>query len=425
MTDSKGNISWGIGAAILVVVVLFGVRWGTDLMNKGPILDAKYITVPINEIMQKGWSFQTAIDYEETKGPAMIWQYAFFGKLLGGSLNDLRLVSLWSSVLAFLVLAWIAVRSAVYKRELLCIALGWLLIPYNLLFSEIVMGEISFLLLSMVAVALYIWGSQENISKWKRLLCPVLYCLAITLALHSRIHVIALAGAICFTSFALQGKQSWPWWVASIVAGLLRIPLWLHWGGLVSPEYQTMHGLGFRLESMAYLAAALVPLVGIFALEGWRLKSARMRIGIAFLIGFMLMVVAMPDLFVPDFIDYQKNTDRFQGIVATVVLSLSSNGYVQQGLFALLAGIGLSGLTGLCACMKRSAKIGSIAFWSLAIGLVLYGFTRGYVFDRFLLTWAFLLPIVWYQVLSKKLLVMQLLFLAAIASILTVTYLTS
>ena len=98
---------------------------------------------------------------------------------------------------------------------------------------------------------------------------------------------------------------------------------------------------------------------------------------------------------------------------------------MQQGLFALLAGIGLSGLTGLFACKERSAKIGSIAFWSLTIGLVLYGFTRGFVFDRFLLTWAFLLPIVWYQVLSKKLLVMQLLFLAAIASILTVTYLTS
>ncbi|MBC8200916.1 MAG: hypothetical protein H8E86_02625 [Planctomycetes bacterium] len=425
MTESKGTISWVIGATLLVVVVLFGIRWMTDLMTKGPILDAKYITVPIVDIMEKGWSFQTAIDYEETKGPAMIWQYAFFGKLLGGSLNDLRLVSLWSSALAFFVLAWIAVRSAVYKRELLYIAVGWLLIPYNMLFSEIVMGEISFLLLSVLAVAFYIWGTQENIPKWKRVLGPVLYCVAITLALHSRIHVVALAGAVCFTAFALQGKQSWPWWIASAVAGLLRIPLWLHWGGLVSPEYQTLHGLGIRLESMAYLAAALVPFVGVFAITGWRIKNARRRICAAFFIGCMLIVVAMPDLSVPDFIDYENNTDRFQGLVATVVLNITSNAYVQQYIFAFLAGIGLAGLAGLFACKEKSARVGSIAFWSLAFGWLLYGFTRGFVFDRFLLTWAFLLPIVWYQVLPKKLLIAQLLLLVVIASILIVNYLTN
>jgi hypothetical protein len=160
MLESRSNFSWIISAALVVAIVLFGVRWSSGILNKGPVLDEKYITVPINDIITKGWTLKTAIDFQETKGPAMIWQYAFFGKMLGGTLNDLRLISVWSSLLCLVLLTWIAVRSSVYRKDLYFIAIGWLLLPYNLVFIEIVMGEVSFSLLSLFAVVAFIWGIQ-------------------------------------------------------------------------------------------------------------------------------------------------------------------------------------------------------------------------------------------------------------------------
>jgi hypothetical protein len=207
------------------------------------------------------------------------------------------------------------------------------------------------------------------------------------------------------------------------LAGLLRIPLWMRWGGLVSPEYQTLHGLGFRLESIAYLAAAMVPFVGVFAVEGWRIAKSKVFIIVSFCIGLLLVLVAMPDLVVPESIDYVNNNERFQGIAATLVKKITANGSMQQLFLALLSGLGLAGLAGLWLCKDRVRIVGSITFWSLTFGWLLYAITRGFVFDRFLLTWAFLLPIVWYKVLPKWLLVPQYILLAIIAVWLSSTWL--
>jgi len=343
---------------------------------------------------------------------------------LGGSLNDLRLVSVWSSILALFVLTWIAVRSSVYKNELFFIGIGWLLIPYNLVFSELVMGEVSFLFLSLLAVAAFFWGIEANAPKSRKMVAPLLYCIAVALALHSRIHVVALAGGVCVTAYALQGTKSWPWWVASILAGTLRIPLWMRWGGLVSPEYQALHGLGFRLESLSYLAAALAPFVGVFAIEGWRVAKSKACLFCAFLLGVLLMYVAMPDLTIPvGKIDLTLEHARFQGFAATFAKTFTTSGSLQQVLLALLAGVGLAGLAGLWQCKVKASVAGSITFWSLAFGWLLYSLTRGFVFDRFLLTWAFLLPIVWYRVLPKWLLIPQYIVLAVIAAMLCNTWL--
>ena len=105
--------------------------------------------------MDSGWSVNTAIDFEETKGPAMIWPYAAFGKLLGGSLQDLRLVSIFASIFSCLILLAIASQSEIRKNSLLLVAIGWLLIPYNIVFSQIVMGEASYLLLAFFVVYAY------------------------------------------------------------------------------------------------------------------------------------------------------------------------------------------------------------------------------------------------------------------------------
>jgi len=432
----RNATSWILGSLILLAVVLFGIRWSSGILSSGPVFDEQYITVPINNLMQDGWSVKTAIDFQETKGPALIWPYAIVGKLFGGSLNDLRLVSVWCSIISLLILLWIAVRSSLYRFSLFLVALGWLLLPYNIVFSELVMGEISFLLLSLLAVAAFVWGVDSDSSKslervspklyssgMRRIIAPTLYGIAIAVALHSRIHVVAVAAGVCFTAYAIQGKQSWPWWVASIIAGLLRIPLWMRWGGLVSPEYQSLHGLGFRIESLAYLAAALVPFVGVFAIEGWRIAKTKSLLITSFVLGALLVFIAMPDLSVPDTIDLVNQSERFQGIAASVVSRISTNHLVQQIALAVLAGVGLAGLAGIWHCKERAYLVCRITFYSVGVGWLLYAVTRGFVFDRFLLTWAFLLPVLWVRVLPKWLLVLQYLGLTCIAAWLTAQWL--
>jgi len=428
MRDEQTNVPWILGAVFLVLVVLFGLRWSSSILSKGATFDEKYITVPINTLINEGWSVETAIDYQETKGPAMIWTYAFFGKLLGGSLNDLRLVSVWSSIFAMGVLAWIASLCGIRHRGLYLVAIGWLLLPYNLVFSEIVMGELSFQLLELLAIACFIWGVARRTSNLKQYIAPILYCVVVAIALHSRIHVVAIAGAVCVSATLLLGRRSWPWWLASLVAGLLRIPLWIRWDGLVGTDYQALHGLGFRLESLSYLAAAMVPVVGVFAVNAWLRGKSRLVLLITFGIGFGLCMVAMPDLTIPDTIDFEHANDRYQGIVATVATSVSSTAWLQRVVLSLLAGVGLAGLSGLWLSRKPDASvyynlIHEITCLSLGFGWLLYAFTRGFVFDRFLLVWIILLPIVWIRVLPTWLLALQYIMIGLIAARLVLMWL--
>ena len=141
----RNDWKWMCGAVVFVAAVLLIVRLSTGILQSGPVFDEQYITVPIYDIIDNGWSVQTAIDFEETKGPAMIWPYAFLGELLGGELNALRLVSVMSSIACMVVLTLIASWCGVRRSGHLIVALGWLLLPYTLVFSEIVMGEISFI----------------------------------------------------------------------------------------------------------------------------------------------------------------------------------------------------------------------------------------------------------------------------------------
>lgn len=421
MSNKPSHKQWMTGAIVIVAAVLFGLRWSTSIQSKGPVFDEQYITVPINNLIDDGWSIETAIDFQETKGPAMIWPYAVVGKWFGGTLNDLRLVSVLFSIFAAGVLLWIAVRCKLHRGALCFVALGWLLLPYNVVFSEIVMGESSFIFLSLLCVAIFVWSFQDNAGSCQRNIAPALYCIALAIALHSRIHVVALAAGICIAAWSIQGRSSWPWWLASIIAGLLRVPLWHRWGGLVSSDYQSLHGLGFRFESLSYLAAALVPFIGVFAFEAWRLAKARKSLIVSFLIGFCLCMAAMPDLAIPETIDFTHDNDRFQGIAASLTKAISGSAAGQQFVLSILSGFGLAGLAGLWYCRKQDESmvdelIHDVCYWSLTIGWLLYALTRGFVFDRFILIWAFLLPIVWVRVLPKKLLMAQYVLLSVVAA---------
>jgi len=405
-------------------VILLALRMGTSILNKDVVFDEQYITVPMFNLIQEGWSVNTAIDFEETKGPALIWPYAFLGEMFGGTLNDLRLVSVLASIASLFILLLIAIHEKCSLKCLIIVALGWLLLPYNIVFSEIVMGEVSFVFFSLVAVYGYYLGSTQlkGLSKYLGMLC---YGIALCIALHSRIHVVAIAGAICLHAFSKEGFRSLPWWCITLAAGLLRIPLWIRWGGLVSPEYQSLHGLGFRLQGTAYLLAAMLPLTGIFAIEAWRKAHGKAGLLATFAFGFLLMLIAQPDLHIPDVIEFNIPNERFQGIVATAVQLFTSNAFIQHFSLAMCAGIGCSGLFGLWKLTTAEGR--SIAceltVIALALGCGLYLFTRGFVFDRFLYTWAFLLPIVWVKRLSPAALLLQFILLAAIAGRLVAVWL--
>jgi hypothetical protein len=222
-----------------------------------------------------------------------------------------------------------------------------------------------------------------------------------------------------------DGKRSWPWWVAAIAAGLLRIPLWIRWDGLVSPEYANLHGLGFRLESLTYLAAAMAPLVGIFLLQWWWSRRRYAWLvwagGVA---GIVLGLIAMPDLTVPTTVEVDLATahDRFQGIAATAVLKAS--GFLGGGaqlILGMMAGVGLAGLGALGALAmdrdddRATGTIAAYAAWTLVVGWGLYAMTRGFVFDRFLLGWAVVLPVCWAKWLTPRLQVVQYVALLVIA----------
>ena len=79
-SDADSALWWLVGVGVLIALMV-GLRMSTRIADRGPVFDERWITRPIAEIIRKGWSVPTAIDFQETKGPAMIWPYALWGQL--------------------------------------------------------------------------------------------------------------------------------------------------------------------------------------------------------------------------------------------------------------------------------------------------------------------------------------------------------
>jgi hypothetical protein len=430
--SERSSRIWALVAMACMLAVFLGLRFGSGVLQSPERWDEPYITVPMFELMEQGWSVDTAIDFEETKGPGLIWPYALLGQAMGGSLNDLRLVSGLFFVVSVVPLLLLALRAGARARTLLYAVVGFALLPYEVVFGQLVMGEASFLFGALWLMLVAIWGFGDEHNPAHRVAGPIIYCIVLAMLLHSRIHAVAWAGAICLVAFQRDGIRSWPWWVASIVAGLLRIPLWIRWGGLVSPEYANLHGLGFRLEPIVYLGAALIPLTGVFLIIWFlRRKSCplRMLCPLGACIGLIVSLIAMPDLTIPDTLDLSVMHDRYQGIMATAVTLLGGTGIARSILLGAACVIGFASLGALGSLAFGLATRGALAsivrmqFWVLCIGIGLYALTRGFVFDRFLIVWAVGLPVVWARLLPRWLLGIQLLALLLIAVKMSMTWL--
>lgn len=451
---------WAALSMLLMLAVAIVLQWGTAITSRGPTFDERWITRPIAELIRNGWSVETAIDFEEAKGPAMVWPYAAIGGVMvddpmevapddappgggddqiadawtppvpGGSwpappsmLASLRLISVLCLVLAVVPLLVIAVGCGVRGPPLLLVT--WLLIvlPYQAVTAQMVMGEPSFVLLSLCLFAVVLWGAGSGNGTRHRIAGPVCYGVLLLVLLHSRVHAVAFAPAVCLVMWQRESWRSWPWWVASLAAGVLRLPLWARWGGLVSPEFQNLHGLGLRLESLTYLGAAMAPLLGVFLLAWlWRRKRHLWYLPVfGMAIGAVLGLVAMPDLTPLAEMDLSVRQDHYAGLVST--LSRRAGWWVGTPQIPMLVmsiiGVGgLGALGALALATPARATIGLAARFQWLIfmsGWLLYALTRGSVFDRYLLAWGFLLPIVWVATLPRGLIAAQAFGLAIIA----------
>jgi hypothetical protein len=247
----------------------------------------------------------------------------------------------------------------------------------------------------------------------------VLYAILLAILLHSRVHAAPFAAAAAIATFQRESWRSWPWWVASLAGGLLRLPLWIRWGGPVSSDFQQLHGVGLRLESLTYLAAAMVLPLGIFLLawciqrrggrggRWWWLPLAGMAIGL------VLALVAPVDFSLPEGLDLGLLQDRYQGTAATAAGTLGGTGWGRAVIFGMMAMVGLGGLGALLlASFARSARradglVLRLQAWVIVFGWLMYALTRGFVFDRYLLVWCVMLPIVWVLLLPRLLIVVQ------------------
>lgn len=414
-----------IGAFAIVLVTAIFMRYTTSIRDKDTVYDERYIRVPIDDLLARGWSVETAIDFTETKGPTMIWSYALAGRILGPELNDLRLLSVFFFVTGVVPLLLLAQRCGLPGPALPVVAVLYMLLPRNTALGQLLMSEPSFIWWSLWLLLAFVWGFGDDRVTQHPVAGPIVVGLLLAILLHLRIHAVAFAAAIVLVATERDRVRSWPWWLACFLAGLSRIPLMIRWGGLVSPEYQSAHGLGLSVASLTYMAAALVPMTAVFlwpALLDRRYATGRWMIGLGAGIGLVLGLVARPVLGETMMV-LDIEVRRYLGFIAIVVAKVTGSPAWQSVLLGALAVTGAGAMGALGAIgwtappADRRGVILRLQFWTLVTGCGLYVLTESVVYDRYLLGWAVLMPIVWVAALPRRALVAQGVLLLAIASV--------
>lgn len=426
---------WAGAALLIAIAVAIGLRLGTNILDRGNTFDEQYIRIPIEDLIHKGWSIKTAIDFTESKGPSFIWSYALLGEALGGSLNDLRLMTAAFFVLGIIPLLLICRMCGIGGWRMLAAAAFYILIPQHAVLGQLLMSEPSFIFGGLWLLWAFMWGFGRTAAEERRVAGPIIFGLILSVMLHHRIHAVAFAGAAALVAFQRDRARSWPWWLACALAGLTRIPLWVRWGGLVSPAYQQMHSLGVRLDSLTYLAASLVPLTIAFLWSGltdpqarrnWWMLALGALIGLALALGSRVDLERTIAVVIPG---EQFEGFVFLGFAGTLAKSLASSPGAQSAIIGAMAVVGLSSLGALAAlCIGRSFHDRTsvalrLQVWTLLSGWALYGLTQGFVFDRFMMAWAVLMPIAWAAALPRWLQAVQLVALASMLAWWTRDYL--
>lgn len=423
-------------SVVLLLLVSLGLRHGSRILAMPATYDEQYITVPIINLLQQGWMVATAIDFEETKGPGLIWLYALAGEVTGESLNDLRLISLALFVFGAVPLLDLARRCGVHGPSLAAIAGLYALLPYNIGLGQMVMSEPAYVM-QMLVVCWFFLADDTPHSDSSNRSSPgiwrlVAFALALSILLHNRVHGAALAAAVCLVALERDGwRGARPWIIACIFAVLSRLPLVMRWGGLVSPRFQGIHALGASFDGQTYLLSTYAPLVTAFIWPGLVRDDCRARrwmIAAGAGVGLLLGIVASPS--VPAIFSFEGGyVYQYAGVIASTVQAVTSEPLLQAILVGGLAALGGAGLGALGAiAWSSTAKAGPgvidrLQFWLLTVGLVMYAASAAPVFDRYVLGWGVLLPLVWWRALPRWLLLIQAAGLCAIGAMLCARWL--
>ena len=128
--------------------------------------------------------------------------------------------------------------------------------------------------------------------------------------------------------------------------------------------------------------------------------------------GLLLGVLAAPDLAEP-LQTVEGEAHRYLGFVASGARLVTASAMGQTIVIAVLAAVGLASLASLLAIglerrtWNAEAVVWRLAAWTLLCGWAMYALTQGFVFDRYLLPWAILLPVLWVRGLPRALLALQ------------------
>jgi hypothetical protein len=419
-----------LAPALVMLLVAGLLHAATRIVGAPPVWDEPVMRPVIDAILRDGWTVRTLIDYEDTKGPVFFWLYAGAAELVGGDLARLRLVSVAIFILAGALVGEVMIRYGLRGGRLLLGAGLYAMLPYNALLGQLFMSEPSFLMGSAALYGVFLWSFGRSAERERRIAGPVLCGILLSLLLHHRPHAAAFAAAIAVVTLHRDGLRCWPWWLACLLAGLSRVPLYLRWDGLVSPTYQFASGLGFRLDSLTYLAAALLPYTAVFLWLAWRggaaQRWARSWVAAAAAAGAALGLLFPPDLAA---VTPEQDIPIYLGLVATLLRPLEASAILFA---AALAGAGAIALASMAALVisvwtrredHADAVAGRLAAITVIAGWGLYAFTAGCVFDRYLLPYAVLLPVVWVARLPAWLAVVQLIGLGGMAAIQIVRWL--
>ncbi|MBG80574.1 MAG: hypothetical protein CMJ39_07705 [Phycisphaerae bacterium] len=424
LEDTRASwFPWMLFSIAIVTVVAFGLRWQSGILDMDRTWDEEYIMIPIQDLVDRGWSVETAIDFQETKGPAMIWPYAWWAGFVGDDLNRIRLFSLIFLILTMIPMAFLALRCGIPPPCWPLVAAGLILLPFELVVSQLVMGEPSYVMGVACMLAAVLWGAGDRHRGGVPIAGPIIYGVLLAILLYSRVHVVPLAGGVCLAMAWRDGFRSWPWWLASLLAGLLRIPLWVRWGGVVSSDYQVMHSFGLRFESLTYLSATFVIPFGIFLLLWfWRYRylTCWYLAPLGMIIGLLLGLFAVPDLIDPHVWGEVRADSYFQGPTRSLVMATGLAESQHWMVISILSCIGLGGLGafGAMAFGERSDKgvatLARLQFFGILGAWATYLSIQGYVFDRFLLAWTAAMPVLWVAMLPRWAWILQAVGLSVI-----------